>query len=109
MGQVNSSDSHDYIAITILDIFHSPVYYLQQNVSETKFCLRLQVELSVGVQEIELVSVSEDRTMDNVQNCDSYINVSLSQRLCSVASSTIKWPVNLRNNRNTCNFLPVLI
>jgi hypothetical protein len=27
-----------------LDIIHRPVFYLKYNVSETEFCLRLQVE-----------------------------------------------------------------
>jgi hypothetical protein len=34
------------ITSTILDINHRPVFYLKQNVSETVFCLRLQVELT---------------------------------------------------------------
>jgi hypothetical protein len=33
-----------YITITILDIIHRPVFYLTYKVSETSFCLRLQVE-----------------------------------------------------------------
>jgi hypothetical protein len=33
-----------FITITILDIIHRPVFYLKHNVSETPFCLRLQVE-----------------------------------------------------------------
>jgi hypothetical protein len=32
------------IAVAILDIIHRPVFYLKQNVSETSFCRRLQVE-----------------------------------------------------------------
>jgi hypothetical protein len=32
------------ITITILDIMHRPVFYLKHDVSETGFCLRLQVE-----------------------------------------------------------------
>jgi hypothetical protein len=32
------------ITITILDIVHRPVFYLKQDVSETGFCLRIQVE-----------------------------------------------------------------
>jgi hypothetical protein len=31
-------------SITILDIIHRPIFYLEQKVSETGFCLRLQVE-----------------------------------------------------------------
>jgi hypothetical protein len=32
------------IIITILDIIHRPVFYLKLKVSETGFCVRLQVE-----------------------------------------------------------------
>jgi hypothetical protein len=32
------------VTITILDIIHCPVFYLKQDVSETEFCLCLQVE-----------------------------------------------------------------
>jgi hypothetical protein len=32
------------ITITILDIFHHRVFHIKHNVSETGFCLRLQVE-----------------------------------------------------------------
>jgi hypothetical protein len=39
------------ITITILGIIHRPVFYLKHDVSETGFCLRLQVEPS------QLVSV----------------------------------------------------
>jgi hypothetical protein len=31
------------MTITILDITHPPVFYLKHGVSETEFCLRLQV------------------------------------------------------------------
>jgi hypothetical protein len=34
------------INITILDIIHRPAVYLKHNVSETRLCLRLQVEPS---------------------------------------------------------------
>jgi hypothetical protein len=30
-------------SVTILDIIHRPVFYLKRNVSETGFCLRLQL------------------------------------------------------------------
>jgi hypothetical protein len=33
-----------YITIKILDIIHRPVFCLKHNISETEFCLRLQVE-----------------------------------------------------------------
>jgi hypothetical protein len=32
------------ITITIQAIFHRPVFYLKQNISEPRFCLRLKVE-----------------------------------------------------------------
>jgi hypothetical protein len=33
-----------YTTITILDIIRCPAFYLKHNVSETVFCLRIQVE-----------------------------------------------------------------
>jgi hypothetical protein len=35
--------------MTILDIIRRPVFYLKHNVSETEFCLLLQVVPTVGV------------------------------------------------------------
>jgi hypothetical protein len=32
------------MTITILDIIHRPASYIKYNVSETEFCLRLQVK-----------------------------------------------------------------
>jgi hypothetical protein len=32
-----------FVTVTILDISHRPVFYLKREVSETGFCLRLQV------------------------------------------------------------------
>jgi hypothetical protein len=38
------------LTITVLDIIRRPVFYLKHDVSETGFCLRVQVEpLSVGL------------------------------------------------------------
>jgi hypothetical protein len=34
------------ITMTILDIIHRPVFYLNPDFSEAGFCLRLQVELT---------------------------------------------------------------
>jgi hypothetical protein len=75
-----------------MDIIHGPIVY--KNISEAGFCLRLQVEStlspvrrlalsiernSVGSTERRkqsslrnVVFCIKDRTMDNVQNCDSY-------------------------------------
>jgi hypothetical protein len=39
------------ITITILDVIHCPVYYLKHGISETGFCVCLQVELT----EVDLV------------------------------------------------------
>jgi hypothetical protein len=33
--------------VTILDIIHRPAFYFKHDVSEARFCLRLQVELNV--------------------------------------------------------------
>jgi hypothetical protein len=35
---------HSNTTITILDIIHRPVFYLKHDVSDTEFCLHLQVE-----------------------------------------------------------------
>jgi hypothetical protein len=44
------------ITITILDIIHRSIFYLKQNVSETGFCLRLQVE-SIQLYRIDTASL----------------------------------------------------
>jgi hypothetical protein len=89
------------ITIIILDIIHRPVFYLKQNVSETGFCLLLQVEPNrvVPIEKDSLchrkqrlafywektetesslrytVFEIKDRTMNNVQKCDSYFHIS---------------------------------
>jgi hypothetical protein len=85
-----------------LDITHCPVFHLQHDVSETGFYLRLQVETTQGctIQRTSLclrtywahismfhmktetnsslqnvVLYMKDRTMDNVMNCDIFINI----------------------------------
>jgi hypothetical protein len=82
-----------------LDIIYCPVLYLKHYVSETGFYLRLQVELiQIGPTERATLSPEtklsriylktetesslrnavfwiKDRTMNNVQNCDSYITI----------------------------------
>jgi hypothetical protein len=82
-----------------MDIIQRPGFYLKDNVSENAFCLRLQVEptqlgaidrvilclqnqqhLKTEIEScLRRVLYKEDRTMDNVQNCDSYINIPSSQ------------------------------
>jgi hypothetical protein len=48
--------------ITILDIIHRRVFYLKRDISETKFCLRFQVEITqvgptdIATREIETSS-----------------------------------------------------
>jgi hypothetical protein len=70
------------ITIIILDITHRPALYLKRNISETVFCLRLQI---LPTQLVSLDSLRnivfemKDRTMDNVQNYDSCINIPSSQ------------------------------
>jgi hypothetical protein len=54
------------IANTIMDIIHRPVFYSKHNVSKTGSCPRLQL-------------LSPDKTIDNLPNCNSYINVPSSQ------------------------------
>jgi hypothetical protein len=36
----------NFVTITILDIIHRSFFYLKHNISETDFCLRLQVNLA---------------------------------------------------------------
>jgi hypothetical protein len=47
------------ITITILDIIYRPVFYLKHDVSETGFCLRLQVK-PIQLGKTELVSEPGD-------------------------------------------------
>jgi hypothetical protein len=89
------------ITIRILDIIHRPVLYLKHDVSETGFCLRLQVEITqvgpieraslclcAGTQTTSFywadlktetiqppISRVEYRAIDNVQNCGSYVTI----------------------------------
>jgi hypothetical protein len=49
------------ITITILDITYHPVFYSNQDVSETGFCLRIQVETTQVGPYSELVSVSRQK------------------------------------------------
>jgi hypothetical protein len=70
------------IIITILDIIHRPVFYLKHNVWETGFCPCLQVEPNQTgtIDRGGLCLRMRDGTMDNDQNCDSYINMYQRQR-----------------------------
>jgi hypothetical protein len=95
--------------VTILYIIHRPDFHWKHNVSETGFCLRLEVERTpkpywccCWCPETETSSIywaqlsrfhlktdriqspkhcvlNRNRAMDNVQNWDSYINIPLSQ------------------------------
>jgi hypothetical protein len=71
-----------YITITILDVHH-PVFYLKHKVLETAFCPCLQVE-PTQLCPMDRASLSPD--MDNDHNCDSYINIPLSQTYRSYTS-----------------------
>jgi hypothetical protein len=82
-----------FITIKILDIIHRPVFYLSHNVSETGFCQTDTVSsLQTGTSKVDWVLLSSchlmtetesntrnfsfeiyNRTMDNVQNLNSYI------------------------------------
>jgi hypothetical protein len=109
------------IFLIVLDVIHRPVFYLKRDISESKFCLRFQVETTqVGPidrasRETETSSFYWDhlcrfhlktetessfrnvvfkikhRTMDNGQSCYSYINIPLSQSYGSYL-----WPVKSR-------------
>jgi hypothetical protein len=62
------------LTIAILDIILRPVFYLKHDVSDTAFCLRLQVE-PTQISESSLRNVvfkKKVRTTDNSQNCVSY-------------------------------------
>jgi hypothetical protein len=74
------------ITIRILDIIHPPLFRFNSNISETGFCLSLFVKLtpfgpldkpSLCLRNV--VFKIKDRTIDNVQNCDNYINILSSQ------------------------------
>jgi hypothetical protein len=45
------------ITVTVLDIIHHPVFYLKQDVSETGFCLHLQVDRSQLGSETEVSTI----------------------------------------------------
>jgi hypothetical protein len=53
-----SKSQNDFnITNTILYIFHGPGFYLKHNISETGFCLRLQVVPIQWAEQTELVPV----------------------------------------------------
>jgi hypothetical protein len=93
------------LCVTVLDIIHRPVLYLKHDVSETGLCLHLKVNLARR-QRLALFGPSklvqrEDgnriqstkrfvfnkRTMDSVQNCDSYMNTQFSQTYKQTAAA----------------------
>jgi hypothetical protein len=43
---VSPENQNIYIFTTVLDIIHRPLFHLKHTVSETGFCLRLQVDLT---------------------------------------------------------------
>jgi hypothetical protein len=59
------------ITIVILDIIHHPEFYSKYDVSETAFCPRFRVGTDSCLRNVAFQI--KDRTMDGVQNCDSYI------------------------------------
>jgi hypothetical protein len=73
--------------ITILDIIHRPLHYLERDISETGFCLRrkrraLSIRPTwVGYTRkrrqnpVSDTSCFKDRTMNIVQKSSSYINI----------------------------------
>jgi hypothetical protein len=74
--------------------YPSPSVLFKHNVPQTGFCIRLQVEPAqlgpidrwgpssiywAQLSRSHMKTETESRTMDNVQNCDSYINIPSSQ------------------------------
>jgi hypothetical protein len=58
-------------------LVHRLAFYRKHDVSESGFCLRLQAD-PIQMDPVDRGSLCL-RTMDNVQNCDSYINIPSSQ------------------------------
>jgi hypothetical protein len=88
------------ITITVLVNIHRLVFYLKHDNSETEFCLRLQAEPTHLDPVKELLCLrkygdktqppkrsvlNNDRTMNNVQNCDNY-----------VVTRLVKWKPSLK-------------
>jgi hypothetical protein len=74
MGKCSFSLILEDITVIILDIIYLSVSYLKHNVSESGFCLRLQVEpTQMGL--IDSYSLSPDRrhTMDTMLNVRYYV------------------------------------
>jgi hypothetical protein len=92
--------SNSYVTVIILDIIRRLVFYVKCNVSETGSCLSLGGTYSVSGQETGTISAQlhkyhlktetesslqnvvfylKDRTIYNVQNCDSYVIIPSSQ------------------------------
>jgi hypothetical protein len=68
------------IAITILDIIHRPVFYLKDDVSETGFCLCLQLE-PVQVGQYKNQSLSPEPP-ENIS--PEYGNIIQSPKFCDL-------------------------
>jgi hypothetical protein len=67
-----------------MEIIQLPIFCLKHNGSETGFYLRLHVEPTqlgpINTASLRnVVFQIKDRMMDNVQNCDNYINIPASQ------------------------------
>jgi hypothetical protein len=59
------------ITLTILDILHRPVFYLEHGVSETRFCLRFQAELA-QMSPIKRASLCL-RSRDRIQSAKRHV------------------------------------
>jgi hypothetical protein len=75
------------MTISILDIIHRTVFYLKHDVSETAFCLRIQVEpTQLGQasppEDGNILQYPKRRVLNKRQDdgyCDSYLNIPLSE------------------------------
>jgi hypothetical protein len=84
-----------YYRYCVSEHYSSSCFYLKHNVSETGFCLHLQVEPTQLVlinRASPCLNLNKNRTMDNVQKHNSCFNIPLSQTfrsyLCYVFSQT---------------------
>jgi hypothetical protein len=68
MPSIGVSRWHINITNTILDVIHRPVFYFKHSVSESRFCLRLQMEPTQLGLILEVVSLSVGSTWRWKQN-----------------------------------------
>jgi hypothetical protein len=66
------------ITVTIMGITHHPDFYLKHDGSDLDSLQAKRTQMG-AVEGTSLCLRTKDRTMDSVQNCDSYINIPSSQ------------------------------